>query len=153
MLSDVVIEYATTFEQSIIIHRFLLVELAAEIEKRCPVNAEKSLNEVWRVCKDEVAIIALKNGCLIGTMGIMRPTWWFGDADFLTDRWEAILPEFRHEGLQELLIDEVKKIADVVGLKFIHQGKIRDMKNGTSLLFPRMYTPAVLQNTPTQGSA
>jgi hypothetical protein len=154
-LADVVIEYATTFEQAIVIHRFLLVELSAEIEKRGgEIDAEKSLIEIIRVCKDEAAIIALKNGCLIGTMGIIRWTWWFNNVDFLTDRWTAILPEFQHEGVHELLLAEVKTIANSAGLKFVNQGKIRDMKDGTSMMFPRIYTPPQeLHDTPTLGSA
>src|SRR4051812_41499253 len=71
-ISDVVVEYAKTFEQAVVIHRFLLLEVSAELEKRGgAIDAEKSLNEIIRVCEEGAAIIALKNDCLIGTMGII----------------------------------------------------------------------------------
>lgn len=135
-------EYAKTFEQAVVIHRFLLLEVSAELEKRGgAIDAEKSLNEIIRVCEEGAAIIALKNDCLIGTMGIIRWTWWFNNVDFMTDRWTAVVPEFRHQGVKQLLLDEVKKIADGAGLQFVNQGKVRDMKDGTAMLFPRIYTP------------
>jgi hypothetical protein len=153
VLEDVAIEYATSFEQAVVIHRFLLVELAEEIDKRAPVNAEKFLVEIIRVCKEDAAIIALKNGCLIGTMGIMKCTWWHSDDDFLTDRWTAVLPEFEHKGVRDLMLNEVKKIANAAGLKFVNQGKLREMRDGTALMFPRIYNPTDLHDTPTIGSA
>jgi hypothetical protein len=128
------------------------VVLAPEIEKRGPVDPVKSLYEIIRVAKEEAAIMAVQNNVLIGTMGIIKPTWWFGDGQFLTDRWDAILPEHHHDETRTLLMNEVKAIADQTGLKFIHSGKIRDMKDGTAMQFPRMYTP-IAPDTPTIGSA
>lgn len=126
--------------------------LEPEIEKRCPVDPVKSLQEIIRITREGASIMAIRDGMLIGTMGVMKAEWWFGNGEFLTDRWNAVLEQHHHDGTQELLINEVKAIADDAGLKFIHQGKIRDMKDGTALKFPRMYTP-IERDTPTVGSA
>lgn len=124
----------------IAMHRFLLV--IAQPAMRCPVNSEKSLYEVIRVTKENVALMAMRGDMLIGTLGIMQATWWYGDGEFLTDRWHFVLPEERHGEADQLLIAEACSIAQAAGLEFIDQGKIRPQKDGKKfLLFPRVYTP------------
>lgn len=121
------------------IHQFLLVVAAPNM--LCPVNPIKSLYEIIRVAKEEVAIMAIRDGRLVGTLGLMRPVWWYGDAAFLTDRWHFILPEERHGDVEKLLMAEARGIAAQSGLKFIDQGKIRRKKDGDYILFPRLYEP------------
>ena len=121
------------------IHRFLLV--VAQPAMRCPVGIEKSLREVIRVARDEAAIMLMRGDMLIGTMGVMRATWWYGDGAFLTDRWHFCLPAVMNTPEAELLIEEAKAIGRIAGLEFIHQGKIRAAKNGVSRMMPRAYSP------------
>lgn len=121
-------------------HRFLLV--VAQGAMRCPVNGTKSLLEVIRVTKEEVALMAMRGDVLVGTLGIVRPTWWYGDGDFLTDRWHFVLPQEWHGEADRLLMAEACKIADLSGLEFIDQGKIRPQKAGKKfLMLPRVHTP------------
>lgn len=133
------IRFAETDDDVIAIHRFLLV--VAQPAMMCPVNVEKSLHEIIRVTKYEAAIMAIKGDMLVGTMGLMRPTWWYGDADFLTDRWHFVLPDLWHSDANKKLLGEAKAIAREAGLNFIHQGKIRKVKDGTFLMFPRLHEP------------
>ena len=119
------------------IHQFLLVVASPVLQ--CPVNGLKSLQEIMRVVKDEVAIMLIADGRLVGTMGIINPTWWYGDIPFLTDRWHFVLPEFDSTEHSELLLDEAIKIADAAGLKFYHQGRIRQGKRGVQRFMPRVY--------------
>lgn len=119
---------------------------------RCPVNGTKSLIEVIRVVKEDVALMAIKDGRLIGTLGIVRATWWYGDGEFLADRWHFVLPEERHGEADRMLMAEAKKIADIAGLEFIDQGKIRPQKDRNSfLVMPRVYQPK--SDTSNPGSA
>jgi hypothetical protein len=136
--SPVVIRYAENDNDVIAIHQFLLV--VARPAMLCPVNPIKSLNEIIRVTKEEVALMAIKDGHLVGTLGLIRPVWWYGDEAFLTDRWHFVLPQFHHGEPDKALKAEARKIADDTGLKFIDQGKIRPQKDGTSLLMPRIYS-------------
>ena len=123
------------------IHRFLLV--VAQPAFQCPVDVVKSLHEVIRVARDEVAIMLMRGDVLIGTMGLMKPKWWYGDGDFLTDRWHFVLPELMNTPDGGLLLDEAVAIAKAADLKFYHQGKIRPARNGVHLMMPRVYDPAL----------
>jgi hypothetical protein len=119
------------------IHQLLLVLAAPAM--LCPVNVVKSLLEVIRVSRDEVALMLVRDDRLIGTMGIINPTWWYGDGGFLTDRWHFVLPEVMNTPAAELLMDEAIKIAEAAGTIFVHQGKIRKGKRGVHRLMPRVY--------------
>lgn len=105
------------------------------------VNVVKSLNEIIRVAKFEAAIMVMHNDIMVGTMGLIRPTWWYSDADFITDRWHFVLPAFMHTPTADALMIEAKEIARLAGLKFLHNGKIREGKDGVLRLTPRIYPP------------
>lgn len=128
-----------TDEEICAIHRFLMV--VAEPVLQCPINVVKSLDEIIRVVKFEAAIMVMHGETMVGTMGIIRPTWWYGDADFLTDRWHFVMPAFMHTPTAALLMTEALEIARIAGLKFLHNGKIRAGKDGVLRLMPKIYTP------------
>lgn len=133
----VIIRYAETDDDVIAIHRFLLV--VARPAMRCPVDPKESLIEIIRVTKEDVALMAIKGGLLVGTMGLIDPAWWYNpEYRFLADRWHFVLPEHQHGPVNAALMDEARKIAADAGLEFIHQGKIRE-KAGQKLMFPRSY--------------
>jgi hypothetical protein len=115
---------------------FLVV---AEPHFRCPVDPIKSLEEMIRLAKDEVIIMAIVDGHLVGTMGLMRATWWYGAGKFLTDRWHFALPDPRFAAASKAIMDEAKNFAALSGLEFIHQGKIRPARDGVTLMMPRAY--------------
>jgi hypothetical protein len=131
------IRYASTDEDVCNIHRFLLI--VARPAMRCPVNPIKSLNEIIRVAKYEVALMVIHNGVMVGTLGLIKPQWWYGDGEFLTDRWHFVLPSFDNTPTAAALLDEAKAIAGLAGLEFIHQGKIRKARNGVVRMMPRAY--------------
>jgi hypothetical protein len=145
------IRFATTDDDVIAIHRFLLV--VAQPAMHCPVNPEKSLHEIIRVAKFEAAVMAIVDGFLVGTMGIIKPTWWYGDGEFLTDRWHFVLPNLHHGPVNAALAAEAHAIADAAGLKFFHQGKARELKNGVRLMMPRIYVPESANVPPMEGHA
>jgi hypothetical protein len=114
--------------------------IVAKPAMRCPINVEKSLLEIIRVAKYEAAIMVLHNDIMVGTMGIIKPTWWYGDGAFMTDRWHFVLPAFMHTPTASALMDEAKAIAAIAGLEFIHQGKIRvSNQDGVARIAPRAY--------------
>lgn len=108
---------------------------------RCPVNVEKSLLEIVRIAKEDAAIMVLHNGVMVGTMGLMKATWWYGNGEFLTDRWHFVLPAFTHTPTAAALMDDAKEIARIAGLQFVHNGKLRPEKDGVSRLMPRAHLP------------
>lgn len=135
------IRYASTDEEICAIHRFLMIVAEQAGALRCPINVVKSLDEIIRVAKFEAAIMVMHGDSMVGTMGIIKPSWWYGDADFLTDRWHFVLPAFMHTPTAALLMTEAKSIASIAGLEFIHNGKLRAGKDGVLRLFPRIYAP------------
>lgn len=138
-VSEVVIRYAQTDADVQAIHRFLLV--VAQDAMRAPVDPLKSLIEVIRVTKDEVALMAIYNGVLVGTMGIICPEWWYADGRFMTDRWHFVLPAFRNGVVNEELMAEALRVAQAANLEFIHQGKIRPA-HGMLHARPRVHLPS-----------
>lgn len=120
------------------IHRFLLVVAPQAGAVRCPVNVVKSLQEIIRVTRDEVALMLMRDDMLIGTMGIINPTWWYGDAGFLTDRWHFVLPAIDGTPAAKMLMDEALAVAKLAGLEFLHNGKARE-RGGIVRLMPKIY--------------
>lgn len=136
---DVVVRFAESEQDVTNIHRFLMVVAAPHLWGS--IDVEKSLREVLRVTMEEAALMAVVDDTMVGTMGIIKPVWWYGPDEFLTDRWNFVLPQYHHTSVESALMAEAKQLAEEAGLRFINQGKLRAMKDGTGLMFPRVYTP------------
>lgn len=135
----ITLHYAETDDDVIAIHQFLLVVAAPAM--RCPVDALASLQEIIRVASEDVAIMAIQDGHLVGTLGLVRMAWWYNPGhDFMADRWNFVLPQLRNGDVGRLLEQEAQMIADEAGLEFINQGKIRG-KRGRLMLMPRSSRP------------
>ena len=131
-------------------HRFFLVVAAPHF--RCPVDPVKSLEEMIRLVDEGHAVLmAIVDGRLVGTMGLMKATWWYGAGEFLTDRWHFALDDPRSAAASKALMEEAKAISALSGLEFIHQGKIRPARDGVTLMMPRVYN-SVLEPSPQQNS-
>ena len=81
-----------------------------------PIDPQKSATEVWRVVNHEAAVMVLRHDKLIGTLGIIKPDFWWGHQNFLTNRWFAALPGF---GAGKLMVSEAKRFAKDLGLEFL----------------------------------
>lgn len=131
--------FAESEPDMVAMHQFLLAVAAPAM--LCQVDVVKSLEEIIRVTTKEAALMLIKGGRLIGTMGIVSPVWWYGNAQFMTDRWHFVLPEVMNTPDADLLEDEAIALAETAGLPFVHQGKIRKGKKGIHRMMPRIYTP------------
>jgi hypothetical protein len=146
------IRYAENDDDVIAIHRFLIAVAGPRL--LAPIDPVKSLMEIIRVTKEEVAIMAMRGDVLVGTLGLIKPTWWYSNDAFLTDRWNfCIEAEKNDNGAGKVMDAEAKAIAKAAGLKFVNQGKIRPAKDGSYLAFPRVFNPEPDIYTPPQGSA
>lgn len=134
-----VIRFAETDEDVCNIHRFLMIVAAPHLWGE--IDVQKSLAEVLRVTVEEAAIMAIVDDMMVGTMGIIKPVWWYGPDEFLTDRWNFCLPQFYHTPVEAALENEAKQLAADAGLPFINQGKIRRRKDGSGLMMPRIIVP------------
>lgn len=130
------VRYAETDQDACLIHAFLLT--VAKPALRCEVNFLKSLEEVARVVRHEAALMAFDGEILIGTMGLIRPSWWYGDSVFLTDRWHFVLPDYDGSPAAAALFQEAEMIARGAGLEFVHQGRMRERRPGVYFMWPRV---------------
>jgi len=113
-----IIRPARSEEDAVAIHGFLCC--AASPVLHCPVNAAKSFAEVRRVVADRdygFAYMALADGVLVGTLGAIFVSWWYGDDHFFADRWFFTRPDHRWAGPR--LLAEADAIARAVGVPLI----------------------------------
>ena len=62
--------------------------------------------------------MAPRGGKLVGTMGLIKPTWWYSDESFLTDRWNFCIESEKPDGAAFAL--DAKAIAQGAGLRFVN---------------------------------
>lgn len=136
---EVEIRYAETEDDVIAMHKFLLV--VASPSAVDGINVVKSLQELIRVSKEGVALMAVSGGVLVATLGLMKVQWWYNDTFFMTDRWHFCLPDFWHGEADKKLMEEAKAIANQAGLRFVDNGKLRDGHNGVLRMTRRLYSP------------
>src|SRR5690349_11500050 len=80
--SEATIRFAESEQDMVAIHQFLLA--VAGPAMLCQVDPIKSLEEIMRVVAHEAALMLIKDGRLVGTMGIISPVWWYGNEKFMT---------------------------------------------------------------------
>ena len=103
----------------------------------CPINHEKSFAEIRRVVTERdygFAYLALEDGQLVGTLGAIFVSWWYGDDHFFTDRWFFTLPGHRWAGPR--LLAEGDAIAREVGVPLIVNLKQRRTTAATTFVQP-----------------
>lgn len=106
------IRVAKTDQDTVAIHRFLCVVAGPHLPGA--IDAKKSIHEVWRVVNHEVAFMAMNDDLLVGTLGIIRADYWWGDAGFLANRWFFSVP---NSGAGKPLLDHGETFAKQIGLE------------------------------------
>jgi hypothetical protein len=110
--NTVSIVYAHTDEHIVNMHRFLVAVAGPTLP--FPIDARKSVEEIWRVTKHDIALMALRGNRLVGTLGLLRPDFWWGNGGYLANRWFFTLP---NEGAGVPLLREARAIAIASGLE------------------------------------
>ena len=125
---DIDISYAETDQDVIAIHRFLCV--VSHPVLYCDIDPVESITEVDRVRKEGAAIMAKIDGELVGSLGLIKVKWWYGNARdpkafFLTDRWFFDIPTLHHRGVGTALKAEGAAVALSLTIPLIINGKMR----------------------------
>lgn len=134
-----VVRLARTDQDAAAIHAFLCAAAARAGALRCPVNPEKSMQEVWRIVHAldfaeadatpyGFALIAERAGEMAGTLGVICPEYWYGDQRFLTDRWLFAAPDAQRE-IGAALRAEAAALAREAGLSLVINLKQRATGN------------------------
>lgn len=91
MTTGITIRYAETDADVVAIHGFLCVVAGPTLPG--DIDPKDSATEVWRVVNHDVALMAIKDDRLVGTIGIVSPRWWWNSKlSFLANRWLFTLP-------------------------------------------------------------
>lgn len=110
-MTDITVRFAESDQDVVAIHGFLCIVAGPTLPGDIDPNA--SAIEVYRVVKEECALMAMRDGKLVGTLGIIKAKFWWGkDAEFLANRWFFALPEI---GAGRLLLQEGLRIAKEAG--------------------------------------
>lgn len=144
-LDPLAVRLASTDLDAAAIHAFLCNVAPQLGVLQCPINAEKSMLEVWRIVRaldhagpGEVpygfALMAQIGDRLVGTLGAVCPEWWYGDARFFSDRWLFSLPGI--PGVGAALTSDADALATEAGLPFILNLKQRK-RPGSSIVHAR----------------
>lgn len=128
------VRFAETDQDCITIHRFLCMVAGPVLF--CPIDAEKSMSEILRVRDEGVSIMASFDDLLVGALGLVSTTWWYGHGRFLTDRWFFTLPQLHHLGVAGRLQAEAQLIAKDSNMDLVINGKMRRRSNRVAYTLP-----------------
>jgi len=134
-----VVRLAESDQDAAAIDAFLCEVAARAGALRCPVNPEKSMQEVWRIARavdlaqgDDIpygfALIAERAGEMVGTLGVICPAYWYGDQRFFTDRWFFAKADPQRE-IGPALRAEAEALAREAGLTLVINLKQRGVGN------------------------
>lgn len=85
------VRYASGDDDVVAIHRFLCVVAGPKLPG--PIDGPASATEVWRVVNHDVALVAMEDDKIVGTIGLVCPEfWWNPKLRFLANRWFFALP-------------------------------------------------------------
>jgi hypothetical protein len=112
-MSELIIRPAETDNDTIALHGFLCIVAGPLLPG--DIDANDSIQEIWRVVNQECALMAINGeGLLVGTIGLVKAKFWWGKTEFLANRWFFALPDL---GAGKLLLVEAEAMAKDVGLE------------------------------------
>ena len=107
MSEPLVVRYAKTDDDIIHIHQFLCI--VAGLTLPGPIGPKESIEEIWRLTHEDVALMAMNGDALVGTLGLTCPAfWWNHKIRFLVNRFFFTLPGSK---AARPLLKEAKAIA------------------------------------------
>jgi hypothetical protein len=111
-MSNITLRFAETDQDVVAIHAFLCIVAGPMLPGA--IDPKKSSTEVWRIVNQECAIVAMDGALLVGTLGIIKADYWWGNKKFLANRWFHALPA---RGIGAMLLHEGERFAKEVGLE------------------------------------
>ena len=63
--------------------------------------------------------VAIKDGKVVGSIGLNRTSPWYSDAEYIADGWLYVLQEYRKSGVAGMLSDKAKEFAEEKELPLI----------------------------------
>jgi K(+)-stimulated pyrophosphate-energized sodium pump len=110
-----------------------------------PINPVKSIGEIWRLVNEPGAgfvLMAIEDEVLVGTLGVLSTDWWYGDVNFLTDRFFFVVDHLKNKGIGKALEDEAAAVAKELNANLIINGKMRRKGASSFVTLPRTHAAA-----------
>ena len=133
----ITVRYAESDQDAAAIHRFLCIIAGPTLPGE--IDPDDSIREIWRCMREDVALMAVRDGALIGTLGLICATsWWNHKIKLLANRWAFAIPgagawrplykEARAIGIASKM--EVHIISEKRGkVTILNRSKLRDGPN------------------------
>ncbi len=74
----------------------------------------KAMAEIYDIVRNGVALIAERDGELVGSIGLAQNEIWYAKSYCLAERWFYIVPELRDGPVLEAILAEVAAICDAL---------------------------------------
>jgi hypothetical protein len=133
------IRFAESNEDCWAVYQFLI--RAAGPSLLGEVNQLKAVAEVLRVANEGASIMAILNGKIVGTLGLISVDWWYSDSKFLTNRWFFVEDDLKFKGVGARLLAEAHIIGKSADLPVVIIGHKRMRNNGIHFTRVQTFAP------------
>lgn len=121
-----------------------LFTMLVQIQDEFPVksiNPGKAYNMVRTVIKEGVVFLAIIDGEIVGSLGLMAAPWWFSDEIFLRDFWTVVKKARRNTRAITLLFEAAMAFSDETNVPLV-LGLFSDQKRRLkSRLYRQRFKP------------
>jgi GNAT superfamily N-acetyltransferase len=93
------------------IHEFMLANAIPEMAE-ATVDPLAYMESLWQVAQEGTMLMAVREGCLVGFLGISPARYTYSREYFMLERGFWVIPDERGKGAGELLLKEARAIAD-----------------------------------------
>lgn len=118
----------------------LLVEFHGELPP-IPLSMPKLLRTVVTVMQEGVILVALRDGEIVGTMGIAPQQWWFSEAWYLSDCWMFVKKGARRSTAAADILKGARDFSDKTGLPIVPAVASLHRTDRKNALYRRYFTP------------
>ena len=99
-----------------------------------PINVDKVTAHIGHVLEQGVVIIAERDDEIVGSIGLMKDSYWYSDATRLGDYWTFVHPDHRASRIAKRMIKQAKMEAQYRGLP-LYLGIVSPVELETKMKF------------------
>lgn len=96
-----------------------LMPIMAEEIAVTPVDPEKVKQKMLAVIEGGFVINAFLEGELVGSLGIVKDSFWYSSEPIMLELWTFVAPRHRHSRVVFYLLKSAKQAAHLLGMKLV----------------------------------
>ncbi len=120
---------------------FILLQMMGEEVSLFPVDLPHALSNIKDVLHNGIVFVAEVDRVIVGSIGIVRTSFWYSKAIALKDTWMYIDPDFRNSSIALRLLRKAKEAAKELSLPLIVGVFSLDKTDRKNHLYRRLFTP------------